>query len=163
MQEDRFGVGVKLHDGAIFQLFLKRMVYNRTRLVMLNLDRWFRSGPVTGSFDMACYYVLWPLKPFEADHGGSAALRFAALDTALSELIYLLTGDSRFRELNAVLHRDPNPRIGNVSVEFVRIEAMDNAPRLSAQHHDLFCRAEPLALNPHCQPVINLIRTAWHD
>lgn len=98
------------------------------------------------------------MKPFEANHRSSAALRLAALDTALSELIYLLTGDSRLRQPNAVFHRYPNPRIGYISVELVRVEPVNDAPRLSTQRHNLFCRAEPLAIYPHCQPVM---RSPW--
>src|SRR5471032_2743149 len=150
MREDRFGVGVKFHDRAVFQLFLKRMVHDSARFVMLNLDGGLQSRPVAGPTDMSRNDILWPLEPFEADHGSCATLRFAALDAAQSKFIHLLAGDGRLRQLNAVFHRDPYPRIGNVSVEFVRVEAMDNAPRLSAQSYNLFCSAESLALIPNC-------------
>src|SRR5258705_8503127 len=95
MREDCFGVGVKFHDRAIFQLFLKRVVYNCASLVMLDLDRRFRAGPIGRPFDMSRYYILWPLEPFEADHSSSAALRFTTLYAALSELIHLLASNGR--------------------------------------------------------------------
>src|SRR6476469_4614552 len=95
MREDSLGVGVKFHDRAIFQLFLKWVIYNCASLVMLDLDRRFRSGPIARPFDMSRYYILLPLEPFEADHSSSAALSFAALYAPLSELIHLLASNGR--------------------------------------------------------------------
>jgi hypothetical protein len=45
MGDNHFGIGVKFLDGAVLQPFLKRVIHNRTSLVVLNLDRRFWSGP----------------------------------------------------------------------------------------------------------------------
>src|SRR5882672_7240950 len=163
MRQYLLGVCIKFDDRAILKFFFKRVVHDRSGLVMLDLNCRRRSRAITGPLDMSCYYILWSLEPFEADHSSSTALRFATLDTALSELIHLLPGYSSFGQLNSVSHCDPNPRIANVSVEFMGIEAMNNPPRFPTQHHNLFCRPQPLAVYAHCQLVINLICAAWRD
>ena len=112
---------------------------------------------------MSRYNILRPLKPFKANHSSSAAPRFAAIDAALSKFIDLLPSNSRLGSLNTIFHRDPNPRIRDVTVEFVRIETMNNAPRLSIQHNNLFCRAESRTLYPDSQPLVYFIRAAWRD
>src|SRR5439155_25158876 len=131
------------------------MVHYRFGLVMLNLDRRLWSGLEARPFDVARYYVLRTLEPFETDHGSSGALRFAALDAAQSKLIHLFAGYSRLGQLNAAFHRDPNPRIGNVSVEFVRIQPTHNTPCFSSQHHYLFCRTESLTVCADHQHFVN--------
>src|SRR5437879_5340110 len=123
MPEDCFGIFVEFHNRSIVQYVLKRMVYNRARLMMLDLDRRLLPGPVARPLDMPSNDVLGSLKPLEADYGSRAALRLSPFDTTRCKLVHLLSGDGMFGEFHPGLHRNANPRIRNALVEFVRMAA----------------------------------------
>ena len=63
MPEDCFGIFVEFHNRTIVQYVLKRMVYNRARLMMLDLDRRLWPGPVARPLDVPSDDILGSLKP----------------------------------------------------------------------------------------------------
>lgn len=85
MREDSFGIGVELHDRAVLRLFLKRMVHNRARLVMFNLDRRFWTRPVSGPFNVSGNHVFRALKPFKTDDRSRSTSQLSALYAAVRE------------------------------------------------------------------------------
>src|ERR1700730_2809350 len=163
MRKDRFGIFVKSHNRTIIQSFLERMVYNSAGLMMLDLDRRLWPGPVPRPLYMPGDDVLRPLKPLEAYYGSRAALRLSQLDTTLCELVHLFSGNGVLGKFYPVLHRDPNPRIRKAFVEFVRMQSVNDAPCLPAQHHDLFRRAQSLTFCAGCQQLVNFVSPTRRD
>src|SRR2546423_11322477 len=99
------------------------MVYHGTGLVVLDPDSWLWSRPIPAPLNVSSNNVFRPLKPFEANHCCSAALRFAAIYTAVSEGVYLFTISRGLAQLDTGGHRDAYPRIRNLFGKFGRMQA----------------------------------------
>ena len=127
---------------------------------MCDLNCRFRSNTVTGPLDMTSDDVLRSLKPFEADHSGSAELWFSMFDTPVGELVHLFTSDRVLGQLHSRFKCNPDPRIRNVFIELMRVQSVDYAPSLTTQHHNFFSRAEPLPFLADGQFFINLVCAA---
>src|SRR5450631_691753 len=104
------------------------MIYNCTRLVMCDLNCRFHSNAVPGPLDMPCDDVLGSLRPIEADHSGSATLWFSMFDTPVGELVHLFTSDRVLGQLHSRFKCNPDPWIGNVFIELLRVQSVDYAP-----------------------------------
>src|SRR6267378_6827307 len=130
MREDSFGIGVELHDRAVLYLFLKRMVHNRARLVMFNLDRRFWTRPVAGPFNVSGNHIFRALKPFKTDDRSRSTSRRSALYAAVREGIDLFPIHGGLGQLHAGFHRYADPGIRNVFWEFLRVEPVNDPPRL---------------------------------
>src|SRR5580698_1975527 len=106
---------------------------NRSCLMMLDLDCWVRTRAITTPLNVPGQNVFRALQPFEADHGHGGAFKLAALDTAVSKDVDLFPCCGWLDLLHSCRHRDPQPWVWDIAIEFARVQAMYNSPCFPAK------------------------------
>src|SRR5690349_6092904 len=109
------------------------MVDHDTGFMVIDPDSWLGPRPIARPLYMACDYVFRSLQPLEANNRSSPAFRLTAIHTTVRKFINLLACNSGFDQLNAGFQGNAQPWIRYGSIEFVRIESMNDAPCFSAE------------------------------